>query len=119
MTPTTRAVGAYGERVALRHLIDAGMTPVARNWHCADGEIDLILSDGDDLVFCEVKTRRTTTFGVPAEAVGPRKQQRLRRLAGRWLAGTPARGEHVRFDVVAVTPRRRGAASVEHLRSAF
>lgn len=119
MTTTTRAVGAYGERVALRHLIDAGMTPVARNWHCADGEIDLILSDGDDLVFCEVKTRRSATYGAPAEAVGPRKQQRLRRLACRWLADEPGHREHVRFDVVAVTARRRGAASVEHLRSAF
>ncbi|MFI5845495.1 YraN family protein [Catenuloplanes sp. NPDC051500] len=119
MTSTTRAVGAYGERVALRHLIDAGMTPVARNWHCADGEIDLILSDGDELVFCEVKTRRSAAFGLPAEAVGRSKQRRLRRLACRWMAAAPGHGEHVRFDVVAVMPQRRGAASVEHLRSAF
>ncbi|MDR7273338.1 YraN family protein [Catenuloplanes atrovinosus] len=119
MTSTTRAVGAYGERVALRHLIEAGMTPVARNWQCADGEVDIILSDGDDLVFCEVKTRRSTTFGAPAEAVGPRKRQRLRRVASRWLAGAPGHGGHVRFDVVAVTARRQGAAAVEHVRSAF
>ena len=119
MTSTTRAVGAYGERVALRHLIEAGMTPVARNWRCADGEIDLILSDGEDLVFCEVKTRRSTAYGAPAEAVGPRKQRRLRQLASRWLAGTPRDGTHVRFDVVAVTARRQGSASVEHVRSAF
>ncbi|GAB7043299.1 MULTISPECIES: YraN family protein [Catenuloplanes] len=119
MTTTTRAVGAYGERVALRHLVEAGMTPVARNWQCADGEIDIILSDGDDVVFCEVKTRRSTTFGAPAEAVGRRKQQRLRRVASHWLADAPGHGGHVRFDVVAVTARRRGAASVEHVRSAF
>ena len=119
MTLTTRAVGAYGERVALRHLIESGMTPVARNWTCPEGEVDLILSDGDDLVFCEVKTRRSIAFGAPAEAVGPRKQRRLRTLATRWLAGTPAHDAHVRFDVVAVTARPRGAASVEHVRGAF
>ncbi|GAB7050637.1 YraN family protein [Catenuloplanes indicus JCM 9534] len=105
--------------MALRHLVEAGMTPVARNWHCPDGEVDIILSDGDEVVFCEVKTRRSTTFGVPAEAVGRRKQQRLRRIASRWLAGAPGHGDHVRFDVVAVTAQRRGAASVEHVRSAF
>jgi putative endonuclease len=71
------------------------------------------------VVFCEVKTRRSSAFGTPAEAVGPAKVQRLRRLAARWLAESRMRPRDVRFDVVEVWPQRRGAALIEHVRAAF
>ena len=119
MTTERRAVGAYGERLAERHLRDQGLVVLARNWRCADGEVDLILRDGDDVVFCEVKTRRGATFGTPAEAIRPAKVRRLRRLAARWLEQTPVRPREVRFDVVAVLPQPRGATVVEHTRAAF
>jgi len=119
MTTERRAVGAYGERLAERHLRDQGLVVLARNWRCADGEVDLILRDGEDVVFCEVKTRRGDRFGTPAEAIGPAKVRRLRRLAARWLAETRVRPREVRFDVVAVLPQPRGATVVEHTRAAF
>lgn len=119
MTNQRRAVGAYGERLAERHLRDQGLVVLARNWRCGDGEIDLILRDGDDVVFCEVKTRRSDTYGTPAEAINPTKIQRLRRLAARWLTETPVRPREVRFDVVAVVTQPKGPARVEHLRAAF
>jgi putative endonuclease len=110
------AVGAYGERVAVRHLQDAGMVVLDRNWRCRDGEIDVVARDGTTLVFCEVKTRRGSGYGAPAEAVVPAKVQRLRRLAIRWLAESGLHPPELRFDVVAVQARGRGAAEVEHLR---
>ncbi|WP_430783909.1 YraN family protein [Actinoplanes sp. G11-F43] len=119
MTIQRRAVGAYGERLAARHLEDSGLELLQRNWRCANGEIDLILRDGDDVVFCEVKTRRTETFGPPAAAVDHRKVRRLRHLATRWLTETGIRAASVRFDVVEVRPQPRGAALVTHLRGAF
>jgi putative endonuclease len=120
MTRVRRAVGAYGERLAERHLTDQGLVVLVRNWRCADGEVDLILRDGDDVVvFCEVKTRRGGRFGTPAEAVGAAKVRRLRRLAARWLAETQVHPREVRFDVVAVLPQPRGASQVEHVRAAF
>ena len=119
MTTARQAVGAYGERIAEQHLTAQGLVVIARNWRCAEGEIDLILRDGDDVVFCEVKTRRGTLYGTPAEAVVGTKARRLRRLAARWLADTRVRPREVRFDVVAVQPQPRGAARVEHLRGAF
>jgi putative endonuclease len=119
MTTERRAVGAYGERLAERHLTEQGLVVLARNWRCGDGELDLILRDGDDLVFCEVKTRRGDRFGSPAEAIGPAKVRRLRRLAARWLAESGLHPREVRFDVVAVLARPRGAAHVEHTRAAF
>ena len=57
------------------------------------------------VVICEVKARRSTAFGPAAGAVGPVKQQRLRRLAAAWLAASGVRGVEVRFDVVAINGR--------------
>ena len=119
MTTERRAVGAYGERVAAQHLQEQGLVILARNWRCSDGEVDLVLRDGDDVVFCEVKTRRDGRFGSPAEAIVPSKVRKLRHLANRWLQEAGVRPREVRFDVVEVLPQRRGATRVEHIRSAF
>lgn len=119
MTKRNQAVGAYGERCAVRHLIEAGLRPVARNWRCPDGEIDIIAWEGGVLAFCEVKTRRTDAFGTPAEAVVPAKARRLRGLAARWLAETGTTAEEVRFDVLSVRLAAAGPARVEHLKGAF
>jgi len=118
------AVGQYGERVAARHLVEAGLTILACNWRCPDGELDIVARDGDVLVFCEVKTRSSTTFGDPSEAVIGRKAARLRRLAVYWLTEQRDAGAHdfwpeMRFDVVSVLRSPRGAAQVRHLRGAF
>ncbi|MEV6347233.1 YraN family protein [Actinoplanes sp. NPDC051851] len=119
MTTQRRAVGAYGERLAARHLEDSGLTVLRRNWRCPDGEVDLILRDGEDVVFCEVKTRRTAAFGPPAAAVTRRKIRKLRQLAARWLAESGEHARQIRFDVVEVLPQPRGAARVVHIRDAF
>jgi len=119
MTNLRRAVGAYGERVAERYLTEAGLIVLDRNWRCAEGEIDLVLRDGPDLVFCEVKTRRGGAYGRPAEAIRPAKVRRLRRLATLWLARADVHPRDVRFDVVEVLPQLRGASQVEHIRAAF
>jgi putative endonuclease len=77
-----------------------------RNWRGRDGELDLVLRQGRTVVFCEVKARSGLGFGAPAEAVGPAKQARIRRLAAQWLGlnrdrlgAAPA---VLRFDVAAV-----------------
>jgi len=68
--------------------------------------LDLVLRHGTTVVFCEVKSRSGTAFGVPAEAVGPTKQARIRRLAARWLRehrdGPVGRPAVIRFDVAAL-----------------
>lgn len=109
-------IGIYGEQVAARVLIDAGMTVLARNWRCADGEIDIVARDGNALVVCEVKTRSSTRFGEPIEAITKAKALRLRRLAVLWIRETGVHPPEVRFDVVGVLRRPRGAAEVVHLR---
>ena len=119
MTTQRQAIGAYGERLAARHLTAQGLVLLDRNWRCADGEVDLILRDGHDIVFCEVKTRRGDRFGPPAAAVTYRKMCKLRQLALRWLAEADMRHREIRFDVIEVLPARRGASAVTHIRAAF
>jgi putative endonuclease len=106
-TPPNRsrqAMGAWGERVAERHLVDAlGWRLVDKNWRCRHGEIDLIAEDSGVLVFVEVKTRRSDRFGVPAAAVGAEKLARLRRLVGVYKEDHAWPGGRVRIDVVAIT----------------
>jgi putative endonuclease len=114
------AVGRYGERVAARRLGEAGMTVLETNWRCREpgisGEIDIVARDGDCLVVCEVKTRRSLSAGTPAEAVTPGKLERLHALAAEWLKAHPGVSPgQIRFDVVAVEVAERGAARVEHL----
>ena len=98
--------GRWGEDLAAGWYADHGYAVVARNWRCPIGEVDLIVRRRRLLVVVEVKARRTEAFGPAAAAVGPVKQQRLRRLAAEWLATSGTRGVEVRFDVVAVTGTR-------------
>jgi putative endonuclease len=111
-------LGSDGENLAARHLVGAGFTVVTRNWRCPAGEIDIIARDGHDLVIVEVKTRTSTAYGDPVEAVTYRKQRKLRELATLWLHDNPHRGP-VRFDVISVLYPRRGYPQIEHWRGAF
>lgn len=110
-----RAVGAYGEALAARHLTARGLVVLDRNWRCELGEIDLVLRDGEVLVVCEVKTRRSAEGGVPHEAVDEAKVERMRRLAQRWADAHGVRPDDVRLDLVAVLRPRRGPALVDHV----
>jgi putative endonuclease len=112
----TDAVGDYGERLAQRHLVAQGMTLLGGGWRCREGEIDIVALDGDCLVVCEVKTRRSLAAGTPLEAVTPAKLARLRRLAAAWLHEDGGSYRDVRIDVVGVVLPPRGNARVEHVR---
>lgn len=119
MTTTARskqALGAYGEAVAARHLVEAGLVVLDRNWRCDEGEIDLVLRDGPVLVVCEVKTRSSAGSGTPHQAVDEAKLARLQRLARRWMHAHGVHRDDVRVDLVAVVRGPRGAAEVDHVR---
>jgi putative endonuclease len=116
---TRSDLGLQGERIAAAYLTDRGLRVLDRNWRCRDGELDIVAREGDALVFCEVKARSGVGFGDPVEAVGPRKQRRLRTLAQRWLAAHDEHAPELRFDVVGVLVRPAQPALVTHLRGAF
>ena len=110
-----QALGAHGEALAARHLVQRGMVVLDRNWRCPDGEIDLVLRDGPVLVVCEVKTRRSTAYGTPLEAVTPVKAARLRRLAAQWVAAHDLRVSDVRLDLVGIVCPPDAPAVIDHV----
>jgi putative endonuclease len=114
-----RALGQWGEDLAVRHLEGQGFEVLDRNWRCREGELDIVAREGRSLVFVEVKTRSGTQYGEPAEAVTARKARRIHVLATRWLTEQRPQGRwDLRFDVVSVL-RTAGLPQVLHLRGAF
>ncbi len=104
MTQTpAQILGRLGERMALEHYERLGYTVLDRNHRTHAGEIDLVVSGGGALVFVEVKCRREGGLD-PLFGLTPAKRQRLRALAGAWLASRPQRprAREVRIDAVAV-----------------
>ena len=113
------AVGAYGERVAVRWLEDAGYAVLDRNWRCRSGELDVVAVRGGVVVFIEVKCRRSAAFGPPSAGVTPRKAARVRAAAAAWLVAHDLSDASVRFDVLSVLRPRSGASVVECIEAAF
>jgi putative endonuclease len=113
------ALGRRGEEAALARYARLGYTVVARNWHCALGELDLVVARDGQLVVCEVKARRDDAFGGPYDAVTWRKRRKLKALAEAFIASNRLRPEAVRFDVASVTAGTGGRMSVHVFEDAF
>jgi putative endonuclease len=112
-------MGKRGEDLAADYLAGTGLVLLSRNWRCREGEIDLIATDGERLVICEVKTRSGTGYGEPSEAVTPAKAARIRRVTTQWLRTHRVGWCEIRFDVLAVLCPPDGPVTVEHLQGAF
>jgi putative endonuclease len=113
--------GRAAETAAAAYLSRQGWTLLGRNVRIGRGELDLIVRRAGVLAFVEVKARRSTTCGVPEDAVDGRKRRQVARLAELWLAARPwaLHGvSDVRFDVVAVDATVR-PTEVRHLPGAF
>lgn len=95
-------LGYLGERHAERYLNKLGMKTLARNYHAERAEIDLIMLDGETVVFVEVKTRLSDAFGTGAEAVTNAKQRSIIRCAAAYAREHDLQDTSMRFDVVEV-----------------
>ena len=122
-TDARQELGRRGEQVAADHLTRRGFTLVERNYRTRWGELDIVASDGQVLVFCEVKARRLPhRGGHPLEAVHPAKRTQLRKMAGRWLIDRRERpfAAELRFDAIGVSFDCAGALiGIEHIEHAF
>ena len=111
--------GLAAEERACRHLEEAGMTVVARNFRAQGGEIDVVARKGDRLAFVEVRSREDAAFGSPEETVDLRKRRRIVAAAKEYLAAVPpASWREARFDVV-VVEGSGDAAEIRHYPGAF
>jgi putative endonuclease len=109
-----RDLGDFGERLAGHRLEAAGMTIVARNVRTRGGEIDLLARDGEDLVFVEVRTRRSAP-GAAAESVSAPKLQRMWQCAMDYCETNGLDPDRVRIDLVSIDLRADGVVgAVEH-----
>lgn len=117
-----RLSGIHAEQRAARYLQKRGLRILRRNFNCRFGEIDLIALDGDEcLVFVEVRYRRSQRFGGALASVTPRKQTRIRRAAGFFIARQPRLALLAcRFDVVAIeTGADAGRGEISWIKNAF
>lgn len=108
-------LGRRGEDLACRYLAGQGLTVLSRNWRCRGGELDVVATDGDRLVVCEVKTRASPHFGEPAEAVTPHQLARIRHATREWLTRYHVGWCPVRIDVIAVLWPPDAPPRVTHL----
>lgn len=110
-----KTVGAFGEKIVSEFLNKQGATIVDRNWRIKEGEIDIVARSSDGiLTFIEVKTRTSTAFGHPLEAIGRKKALRLQRLALAWLATHQSFGCEYRIDCVAVVISADGGHTIDY-----
>lgn len=112
-------LGRAGEAAAEAALARAGCRVLERRFRTRAGEIDLIVLDGDVIVFVEVKARSGLAYGRPHEAVMRRKQLRMARAALGYLARRRMLDRTTRFDVVEVMVGPDGSFTIHHIRDAF
>jgi putative endonuclease len=114
MSSHRQTIGHWGEDVAVEYLSAKGYSILARNVHCAHGEIDIVARKDDLLVFVEVKTRTSHSFAFPEDAVTRRKQVFMLSAAEDYLQKHPESGESWQFDVIAVEGAPGGKAKIEY-----
>jgi putative endonuclease len=95
--------GKEGEKIAAAYLKKNGYRIMEINFRCPIGEIDIVAKEKDDLVFVEVKTRKSIELGYPEQAVGMRKQKKMSQLALWYMQKRKIADTNARFDVVAIT----------------
>ena len=117
-SPRSR-LGGLGERLAQRFLRSRGCRILDTNYRCRWGEVDIVAQFQDTILFVEVKTRRTSSYGAPEEAITPAKVQRLIATAETYLEEHDSSHSHWRIDLISVEMDRTGRVlPLRHLKNA-
>jgi putative endonuclease len=116
---SNQRIGLHGEELAVGFLLKKGYAVLERNYRCKGGEVDIVASDGKTLVFVEVKTRRTLSYGVPQLSVTLFKQRQIMKASLTWISSHRSHEAPARFDVVAITLQSSGEPFIEHIQNAF
>jgi len=116
--PNKIQTGFYGQAEAEKCLCGKGMILLDANFRATSGEIDLVMQDGEYIVFVEVKYRQDLRYGLPREAVGHHKQRRIKRTALHYIARRRLKNQDFRFDVVEILDTSSGI-EINHIENAF
>ncbi|MBN2028639.1 YraN family protein [bacterium] len=111
-------LGKEGEIEAVEYLLKKGYMIFERNYRAERGEIDIVVGDGETLVFVEVKTKRRNGFGGPEGWVDVKKQNQIGKVAMRYLQDRDLNDVDCRFDVVVVS-YDHGKKKIKHIKNAF
>jgi len=111
--------GEWGERTAQNYLVQEGYQVLAVNYRHKFGELDIVCTIQETIVFVEVKTRFSKGFGLPEEAVDYRKQCQLRKLAQIFMLDKKMKNKTIRFDVIAITRDKHHIITLNHIKGAF
>ena len=115
-----RTLGNKAELFAERYLRAQGLRTIARNYRCRLGEIDLIMLDGNCLVFVEVRFRSGYRLSSAKSSVDARKRNKLVRTAAMYIASNPDYANNImRFDVVGIDREHDGTERMQWIRDAF
>lgn len=112
-------LGLKGEQAAVRYLNTKGYRILEQRYRAAQGEIDIIAAHNRTLVFIEVKTRRSTNYGIPAESVTSAKQEKIRKTALAYIQNGNHKYQGFRFDVISLLLKPDGSFLIEHIENAF
>lgn len=116
MVNTRKKLGNRGEKIAAKFLRKQGYRIIEKNYHSRLGEIDIVAKENESIVFVEVKTRCSTDFGLPEEALSYDKRRRLSKLALGYLAHRRIKDTNCRFDVVSILMDNNRANKVKHIK---
>ena len=118
--PRRRRLGDFGERVAASHLESKGYEILERNYQVREGEIDIIASKGEELVFVEVRSKQGRSFGLPEESISGRKADHVRAAAAAYVQEHPEAPANQRIDVVVLELDAKGRVlRVEQIENAI
>lgn len=116
---TTRQKGQDGERIAAAYLETKGYTILEKNYFFERAEVDIVAYDDTAIVFVEVKLRKNTAFGEPAEFITEKKKELVYKAAEAWMYERKMAGSPARFDVVAIVQDKNEAPDITHFEHAF
>jgi putative endonuclease len=120
MADPRRGLGTSGELLAERFLVKLGLKRLARNFSTPTGELDLIMRDGDCIVFVEVKTLTDPKFSDPVDQLRPAQQRKLIQTANWWRSQKRCAARPCRFDVIGVAISESDAEpEITHIKDAF
>jgi len=118
MKKSNKITGNIGENLAAEYLQKLGYKIVERNWrYSRNGEIDIIAEDKKTLVFVEVKTRKSVTFGHPFEAIDAKKFSQVKTIAQTYITQAEKKYTNYRIDAIGII--LSNPPEIQHLKNIF
>lgn len=111
-------IGKEGEEMVTAYLLKNNYEIIERNFECRQGEVDIIAKDNEELVFIEVKTRTSSLYGLPSEAVNKIKQNHIKNVIKYYLYKNKLENSFIRIDVIEVKISK-GNYYINHIKKAI